>query len=497
MNRIFLSLLALLVLLFSNNAMATFTKAEIAAVQPLVNELMGDFLRDYKARKISGSEVGDNALKLADEAESDVAKFICMKGAISYYVRDKAYDKAADTIELMMSKFKDLSPETLSEIVAVATRRVNDKSASRLFEIRKAINIKIASSKKLRAIKAQLAQIPADKRLICRYAELMAVENKWDEALKMFAKMGGDLGKISQDTLNGRASSVQIAEFWWDYKAMEEDAEDAIRLYSLMHYKNAIDKGELVGLKKTLAERRIAECGGKKVLASLQTNNMTSSRKGLIHRWSFNNTLHDSVGNRSGKIINGKVTFEKRQVRIRPNGGWVDLGADIVPGGGEKEYTIEIWATKYSNQVWARVFHIFDNYGDNDYFMSWNCYGSDSSNRWGWKVAGSGSGSFKEQHGDGTGIEIENHFVIVYGHRKDKSPYYRLYILRDDKVYWSREIDIRGRMFDNHSAFLLGRSFQNSDSIADASYNEVRIWNRALTESEIIQSAKLGPDRLP
>lgn len=493
MNRIFLSLLALLVLLFSNNAMATFTKAEIAAIQPLVNELMGDSLRDYKARKISGSQVGDNALKLAKEAESDVAKFICMKGAISYYVRDKAYDKAADTIELMMSKFKDLSPETLLEIVALATRRVNDKSASRLFEIRKAINIKIASSKKLRAIKAQLAQTPADKRLICRYAELMVIENKWDEALKMFAKMGGDLGKISQDTLNGSASSVQIAEFWWDYKSMEEDAKDAIRLYSLMHYKNAIEKGELVGLKKTLAEKRIAECGEKKVQAL--RNNTTSRGSGLIHRWSFNNTLHDSIGSRPGKMINGKVTFEKGQVRIRPDGGWVDLGADIIPSGGEKEYTIEIWATKYSKRAWARVFQSFDTYGNNDYWMTWNCNSSDPSNRWAWKIAGIGRSV--EQSGDGTGTEVENHFVIVYGHRKDKSPYYRLYILRDDKVYWSREIDVRGRMFDNHSAFLLGRSYNNSDSIADASYNEVRIWNRALTESEIIQSAKLGPDRLP
>lgn len=493
MNRIFLSLLALLVLLFSNNAMATFTKAEIAAVQPLVNELMGDSLRDYKARKISGSQVGDNALKLAKEAESDVAKFICMKGAISYYVRDKAYDKAADTIELMMSKFKDLSPETLSEIVALATRRVNDKSASRLLEIRKAINIKIASSKKLRAIKAQLAQTPADKRLICRYAELMAIENKWDEALKMFAKMGGDLGKISQDTLNGSASSVQIAEFWWDYKSMEEDAKDAIRLYSLMHYKNAIEKGELVGLKKTLAERRIAECGEKKVQAL--RNNTTSRGSGLIHRWSFNGTLDDSIGSKSGKMMDGKVTFEKGQVRIRPDAGWVDLGADIIPGGGEKEYTIEIWATKHKKMQWSRVFHIPTNMGENDYYISWNGWDRQPSSLWGWKVPG-GKHCTSSQ-GDGTGIEVETQFVVVYGHNRNKKPYYRLYMMRGKNIYWKQEITEEVLMFKTHSAFWLGHAFYKGDKMADASYNEVRIWNRALTESEIIQSAKLGPDRLP
>lgn len=495
MNRIFLSLLALLVLLFNNNAMATFTKAEIAAVQPLVNELMGDSLRDYKARKISGSQVGDNALKLADEAESDVAKFICMKGAISYYVRDKAYDKAADTIELMMSKFKDLSPETLSEIVALATRRVNDKSASRLFEIRKAINIKIASSKKLRAIKAQLAQTPADKRLICRYAELMAVENKWDEALKMFAKMGGDLGKISQDTLNGRASSVQIAEFWWDYKAMEEDAKDAIRLYSLMHYQNAIEKGELVGLKKTLVERRIAECGEKRVQAL--RNNTTSRGSGLIHRWSFSGNLKNSVGGRDGKSINGNVLVEKDQVRIGPKGGHVDLGADIVPSGGEKEYTIEIWATKYSNKKWSRVFHIPNDLGENEYYISWNRWGGSGPDTWGWKLPGTKHLSASQK--GGTGIGIENQFVIVYGHDRNKKSYYRVYIMRGEDIYWKEEIKDSVIMFKNHSAFWLGCAYgpHNDFRMADASYNEVRIWNRALTESEIKRSAKLGPDRLP
>lgn len=495
MNRIFLSLLALLVLLFSNNAMATFTKAEIAAVQPLVNELMGDSLRDYKARKISGSQVGDNALKLAKEAESDVAKFICMKGAISYYVRDKAYDKAADTIELMMGKFKDLSPETLSEIVAVATRRVSGKSADRLLEIRKAVNIKIASSKKIRALKAQLAKTPADKRLICRYAELMAIENKWDEALKMFAKMGGDIGKISQDTLNGRASSVQIAEFWWDYKSMEEDAKDAIRLYSLMHYKNAIEKGELVGLKKTLAERRIAECGEKKVQAL--RNNTTSRGSGLIHRWSFSGDLKDSVGGREGKSINGNILVEKGQVRIGPKGGHVDLGSDIVPSGGEKEYTIEIWAIKYSDKKWSRVFHIPNDLGENEYYISWNRWAGSGPDTWGWKLPGTKHLSASQKGGTGKGIE--NQFVIVYGHDRNKKPYYRVYIMRGEDIYWKEEIKDNVIMFKNHSAFWLGCAYEpHSDNrMADASYNEVRIWNRALTESEIKRSAKLGPDRLP
>ncbi len=44
--------------------------------------------------------------------------------------------------------------------------------------------------------------------------------------------------------------------------------------------------------------------------------------------------------------------------------------------------------------------------------------------------------------------------------------------------------------------FFLGRSFYN-DSDASATYDEVRVWKKALTDAQLAWSARLGPDSLP
>ena len=117
-------LTAVVVVAFASVALAMPSQDEISEVQPLVAELMGPSVAAFKAKKMSGSEVGDAALKLAEEAEGEAAKFLCMKGAVTYYVKDKEYDKAADAIEAIMVQFPDMPPETLQEITTAATRQV-------------------------------------------------------------------------------------------------------------------------------------------------------------------------------------------------------------------------------------------------------------------------------------------------------------------------------------------------------------------------------------
>lgn len=204
--------------------------------------------------------------------------------------------------------------------------------------------------------------------------------------------------------------------------------------------------------------------------------------------------MKDSVGKSDGKTIGGNVTFEKGQVRIRPNGGAVDLGANVIPGGGEAEYTIEIWATSYSVQRWSRVFEIPDSHSDKgDYFWTWTH--ESNPNKWQVKIAG--YPRVDDSLMGGIGLGIENHFVVVYAHDNNKNAYFDAYILRDGKVYWHCQKGLWGGMFKWHSAFFLGHSPYPEDATADASYNEVRIWNRALSEDEIMRSTKLGPDKLP
>ncbi len=462
---------------------------EISEVQPLVARLMGPSVAAFKAKKMSGSEVGDEALKLSEEAEGEAAKFLCMKGAVTYYVKDKEYDKAAKTIEDIMEQFPDMPAETLQGITSSATKGVSAKSAPKLFELHGMAKKKAANANKLKTVKKQLKEKPADKGLIRQYAELSAASGNWEEALKYFAKLGGDVGKMAKNEIEGKASSVTLAGFWWDYKVQEAGAKDAIRQHSAMYYQSAIDSGELKGLNKTLAEKCIAEVEAS---PAAQSSNASKPKKDLIHRWSFNGNFKDSIGKSEGKAIGDNVTFDKGQVRLHAGGGYVDLGANVIPGGGVVEYTIEIWATKHSIQNWARLFHVVDNWDKNDYHWTWNNEMSQQT----WAVKLAGAKPLNQTTKDGTGIGIENHFVIVYRHDEAKRPCYDCYILRGEEMYWRHHLNLGGQMFKDHSSFLLGHGVYG-ESTPDATYNEVRIWKRALTEEEVMRSAKLGPDNLP
>ena len=247
-------------LFYAMMALAMPTEKELVEVKPLVNELMAPLVKDYKARKISGTEVGDKAIELAGSAETEAAVFVCMRGAVYYYSRDKSYDKAADAIDAIVAKFPDIPPEELLEITSSAARNASAKSAARLIAIHRATARKAANAKKLRTLRVQLKKTPADKDLIRRYAELTAADGDWEKALKAFARLGGDTGKMAQDELDGSAeSSAALAAFWWNYAPAENAAAAAIRQHSAAHYQAALDAAELSGLEITLAERRIAE----------------------------------------------------------------------------------------------------------------------------------------------------------------------------------------------------------------------------------------------
>ncbi|MBO5905773.1 MAG: SUMF1/EgtB/PvdO family nonheme iron enzyme [Kiritimatiellae bacterium] len=273
-------------------ALAMPTEKELAEVRPLVNELMAPLVNEYKARKISGTEVGDKALELTESAESEAAVFVCMRGAVYYYSRDRAYDKAADAIEAIMEKFSDIPPEELLKITTSATRNASAKSAARLFAIHGATARKAANAKKLRTLRVQLKKTPADKDLIRRYAELTAADGDWGKALKVFVRLGGVVGKMAQDELdNSAGSSASLAAFWWNYKPIENTAAAAIRRHAAAHYQAALDASELSGLEITLAERRIAEAQPEGVASIRSASTSSKHRYEIVY---FNGSWNEA-----------------------------------------------------------------------------------------------------------------------------------------------------------------------------------------------------------
>ena len=247
------------VLFCAGTTVAMPSQKELSEAQPIVNELMGPFAKDYKAKKKTAAEVGDRAMEFVAEANTQAAKFVLLKGAVHYYALAKEYDKAADAIESIMKLVPDLPPKALYEITSKAVSSVTAKTAPRLFDLNKSAKDRMTVATRLKAIEKDLRSTPADLKLVRMHAELTAAAGNWDEALEEFAKLGGAIGQMAKAESESTGTSAELADFWWSYKPTVSEAKDSIRKHSASFYRKAMDNGELDGLKKAVAEKRIAE----------------------------------------------------------------------------------------------------------------------------------------------------------------------------------------------------------------------------------------------
>ena len=306
-----------LFVMFAPVALAMPTKEELEQNQPLVAELMKPCITELKNRSMSATEVGDKAVEFSGEAETQAAKYLFLKGAVSYYVRDKAYDKAADTIESIMGQFPDIEPETLLDITTRAKRVVTSKTAPRLFAIHNAVVARVNGAKALKAMEAELRKKPTDKALIRSCAELTVATGKWDEALPLFVKLGGDAGKIAQGEIDGTVAAATLADFWWNYRPQQRGAKDAIRSHAVALYRDAIDRDELKGLQKTLAEQRMTEVEAVGEIASPKARTTPSAlsarlQRGLVGYWPFDGNANDATKYRNNGTLHDVAQSEDR-----------------------------------------------------------------------------------------------------------------------------------------------------------------------------------------
>lgn len=223
----------------------------------------------------------------------------------------------------------------------------------------------------------------------------------------------------------------------------------------------------------------------------------------LLHRWSFNGDCKDSIGGRDG-TAQGYTSWNDDASAIVLRGGGrgtssVDLGTGCFPLE-DGPVTIEVWATQNAVQNWSRVFDIGSDTGDY-LLISWTrgtTAASDCANL-NYRNVGE---VFRGEDKLG-GFELGTKFHISM----TLTPCADGFV----DVKWSKRDAMTGHVIAASSAttkttfptsalsgwhFFLGRSFYN-DSDASATYDEVRVWKKALTDAQLAWSARLGPDSLP
>ena len=230
----------------------------------------------------------------------------------------------------------------------------------------------------------------------------------------------------------------------------------------------------------------------------------------LRQRWSFNGNYNNALPGRPAAAGKGKklawadsnttiqMSGTKNQMSDNNNGGYVELGAagNILP---TDSMTIEIWATPTAAKNYARVFDCGG--GETDgILLSWT------------RGTNTGQDAFQVKRGGSTILSINDSFGgFALNTKWHIAVSYRDMGNGDTMVHWTKRNASTGRIVRNRWSIVkgwtiaelrpytlnIGHSFYEADIDANAKYDEVRIWNGALSDATLAESAKLGPDTLP
>jgi len=221
-----------------------------------------------------------------------------------------------------------------------------------------------------------------------------------------------------------------------------------------------------------------------------------NSSASIAHRWSFTGDLLDSVTGKYGeKVGSSSVSYvdEGTGKSLRLPGGkrgtcHINLGSNRLPSDSA---TIEAWVTLRELRDWTRIFRIGgqdDGTGNPTTFISRNASGQLSFD----SIAGT-------QTSDKT-LEQNVQYYVAFTYAPDGNGgvVTKRYVKKvgDDDYLWTQTATKANWSVSGNSArgtFWLGYSdYNNYDAKAD--YDEVRVWNGALSDEAIALSAAKGPD---
>ena len=222
----------------------------------------------------------------------------------------------------------------------------------------------------------------------------------------------------------------------------------------------------------------------------------------IAHRWSFNGSLTDSVGGSNATIVPAGATdvslsSNPGQVTLAGGSGtspgYINLGSNLLPDA-HTPVTIELWATQKTVQNWSRIFDLGSSDSQN-LLMSWTQGTNANSDRVEWRQGTDYNTS--DNTNRPYNLNTEYHIIM------ELNP-----VGSSTEVNWYSAPSGNANLGSAKGSFTttktlvnftdsadnLGRSFYSADSTANASYNEVRFWNAALSSSalEILHDA--GPD---
>jgi glucose/arabinose dehydrogenase len=216
---------------------------------------------------------------------------------------------------------------------------------------------------------------------------------------------------------------------------------------------------------------------------------------GLLHRWTFSETsgtnIADSVATARGLVIQqAAADFSWSAGRLTLAGG-TRGSADYVsfPSrrlDGLTSMTLEFWAQPNSAQNWGRVFDIGDGVTPANSFLLSFTRGTDINlQRLEFKPSGTVDSSLP------TTLGAQYQYVVTWDAAAGQCSWYR-----NGAFVTSFPTGSQTLANVTNTVFWLARSHYTADATAGASYDDVRVYNRALLADEIAFRYQQGPNSI-
>ena len=314
------------------------SRSDLKKVQPTVNELMAEDIAAMKSGKQTSEGAAAKAEELAGLATDEASKFLLLKGAFGLYVEGGKYEAAIAALDKLTAAVKDVPDKVLADIVRAKMKKVSKKDGGAILsyyaQLDRRMRYAAEKAKLEKAVKAN----PSDKDAHRQLAFATAVLGGWPAALVEFALAGGDIAKAAKAEQDGNVAAA--ADVWWACAGAsgDEDEQEVLKAHAAALYAQAIQDGKLDGLKKALAEKRVAECGEA---ASQKGMSTTASRQ----------KSESADGMRSSseplpKIAPARVRYDwsvptgKKRKTMEIDLGGEKLALQGVPGGSREEATV-------------------------------------------------------------------------------------------------------------------------------------------------------------
>ena len=500
--------------LITGIAIAYPTKQQLAEARPLVAELMNPVLTEYKGKTKSASDVAQISVQFSESAKSEAVKYLFLRGAVGYYIKDGNFGKAADTVEQLKANVKGVPPSDIADVISSALSKENARKAPRLNSQLQLAQAQVRAAKDSRKLLSQLRQVKTDP-VLRQYAETLALQGDWKGALAEFSKVSGEVGRLAKGDADGTAGKAELGDFWWEYKTSYAGGESIFRERAANYYRKAIADGKLDGLKRTLVEQRLATLSISDVdnsavgliapsgradaprtpstsdgvdapsvpspapSAGRGRSPRASNTSGLAHRWSFTNGFADSVGNIAPSKY-GNAKAENGVVALQ-TGSPLEFPAGTVPLA---PFTVQVWASATDKGLGSEgddfIFKVAPSSDDKDNGVFWRWT---SHKKWFSSIWGFG----KKQNcyvADAYLLTGKPHLYTLTAEKDGNGMLLKFY--RDDTVFGTMKTE---SAFKKPLMLTLG-------GFVTPTYDEVRVYSRALTHAEIITSLNEGPEKV-